>query len=165
MKKLSILLIAFLCLVGCGNEKVKEENNKPINEMSNTIWIASDGSEMIFEEKDFNWYKDEGVHDDNYYTGTYEYYRGEAAVKFITTELSQYGVTEEELNTIFASDSKRTKENFVVFNMVYSSITIDGETSTPPRALVPWYGFILEDGTFLDVVNMNTASYYKFTKK
>lgn len=164
MKKFWIFLITILCLVGCGN-KQEEPKEKP-NEMANTIWIATDGSEMVFEEKDFNWYKDEGIHDDNYYTGTYEYYRGQEAVEFITAELSEYGVTEKELEEMFANNiEEETKENFVVFNMVYTSITVDGETTEPPTSLVPWFGFILEDDTYLDVVNMNTASYYGFTKK
>lgn len=165
MKKLSILLITILCLLGCNGVKDNESEPKKVNEMANTTWIASDGSEMIFGEKEMNWYKDEGVHDDNYYTGTYEYYRGKDAVKFITTELSEYGVTEEELDRLFEKNSEQTEENFVVFNLVYSGIVIGGETTVPPRPLVPWYGFILNDGTYLDVVNMNTATYYAFTKK
>lgn len=163
MKKLYVLLIVLLCLVGCGAKQEKE--SEKVNEMANTTWIASDGSEMIFGETEMNWYKDEGIHDDNYYTGTYEYYRGEKAVDFITTELSEYGVTKQELYDLFERNEDRKEENFVVFNLVYSGIIIGGETTVPTRPLVPWYGFILNDGTYLDVVNMNTASYYSFTKK
>lgn len=164
MKKFWIFLVAILCLVGCGNKK--EEEQPKVNEMANTVWIASDGSEMVFGETEMNWYKDEGIHDDNYYTGTYEYYRGQDAVKFITTELSEYGITESELEEMFANGvEEETKENFVVFNLVYSGIVIGGETTIPERPLVPWFGFILENGTYLEVINMNTTSYYEFTKK
>ena len=164
MKKILALIILCLVLVGCGAKEEPKEPQKN-NDMNNTVWIATDNSEMIFDETSFNWYRDEGVYSDNYYGGTFEYYRGTDAVKFITTELSQYGVTESELQKLFERNEKYSEENFVVFNLVYNKVVMSGENITPERPLVPWYGFILEDGTVLDVVNMNTGTYYTFTKK
>jgi len=157
-------MVAFI-LVGCGTKKEEPVIPKKSNEINNTIWIGSDGSEIIFEEEELKWYRDEGIHDDNYYIGTFEYYRGSAAIEFITTELSQYGITKSELENLFNRNEEYNEENFVVFNLVYSGIVMDGETTVPSRKLVPWYGFILKDGTYLDVANMNTGTYYSFTKK
>lgn len=159
MKKLLLVLTIVLALTGC-SFILKEKSL-----VENTSWVASDNSEMVFEEKDFKWYKSQDDHSDNYYYGTYEFYIGEEAVEFITTDLSSYNVTEEELEGIFARNANYSRENFVVFNLNYDGITIDGETTKPSNSLVPWYGFILDDNTVLDVANMNTGTYYSFTKK
>ena len=74
--------------------------------------------------------------------------------------------------SLICPSQKLTKDGFdaiyaaiAELNGYRGSIVIGGETTVPPRPLVPWYGFILNDGTYLDVVNMNTATYYAFTKK
>ena len=142
----------------------KIEKNE-IVEMAYTDWIASDGSEVKFGEDSIYWYQKEGVYDDNYYYGEYEFYIGEEAVSFITTDLASYGVTKAELEDLFDRNEEYSVENFVVFDIVYDGLVIDGELTVPSRPQIPLYGFILEDDTYLDVANMNTGTYYKFTKK
>ena len=163
MKKIFLLFLLTLLLVGCSFSK----KETPINdEISNTTWVSNgDCSEMIFGETKFNWYQEEGVHNDNYYSGTFEYYRGSKAVEFITTELSQYGVTREELNELFARNKEYSEDNFVVFNLVYDKLVMNSEETSLEKSLIPWYGFILKDGTYLDVANMNNGSYYAFVKQ
>lgn len=134
-------------------------------DVSYTSWIASDGSEMKFENGTMKWYQHEGEYDDNYYFGKYEVYIGEEAIEFITEDLKEYGVTRDELEDIFDRNDEYSEDNFVVFDLVYDGITVDGETTVPTNPRIPWYGFILEDNTYLDVANMNTGTYYSFTKK
>ena len=133
--------------------------------MNNTTWIAGDGSEAIFTESRLDWYKSPTDHTDNYYSGEYSFYIGKDAVEYITTKLSSYGITNSELQGIFKRNAEYDESNFVVFDIRYDKFILNGEEQTITRPLVPWYGFLLEDGTFLDVANMNTASYYEFTKK
>ena len=135
----------------------------PVYSVADTSWVASDGSEMVFKQDDFKWYQHKDEYDDNYYSGTYEFYFGEKAVDYITTELKQYGVTKSELEDLFERNEEYSENNFVVFDLKYDAIVVGGETSIPDQTLVPWYGFILEDGTYLDVANMNTGTYYKFS--
>ncbi|MBQ6510557.1 hypothetical protein IJI94_01150 [Candidatus Saccharibacteria bacterium] len=132
--------------------------------ISNTTWIASDGSEAVFTETEINWYKDAENHSDNYYSGTYEFYIGEDAIDYITQDLSEYGITKSELKTLFDKNPEYSKDNFVVFDIRYDEFIMDGEEQVVAKPLVPWYGFILDDNTYLDVANMNTGTYYKFTK-
>lgn len=132
--------------------------------ISNTTWIASDGSEAVFTETEINWYKDSEDHSDNYYSGTYEFYIGEDAIDYVTQDLSEYGITKSELKTLFDKNPEYSKDNFVVFDIRYDEFIMDGEEQVIARPLSPWYGFILEDNTYLDVANMNTGTYYKFTK-
>lgn len=129
-----------------------------------TTWTASDSSEMIFEDDRLYWYKDSSDHNDNYYSGIYKLYVGKEAVDYITTDLSSYGVTKSELEGIFDRNEEYDESNFVVFDINYDKYVLNGKNMTIPRPQVPLYGFILKNNTYLDVANMNTGSYYKFTK-
>lgn len=150
------LLCTILTVVGCGKKK---------DFVNDTTWIASDGSEVVFENGKITWYKEEGKHDDNYLIGTYKVFRGSDAVDYITNDLSEYGVTKEELNMHLLNDDEYTKKNFVVFDIYYEEAMLDGKETNIPEPHLPWFGFILEDDTYLDVVNMGTYTYYSFTKK
>ena len=172
MKKMKFLLLLILVLVisGCKFIKVNinignnETNKVSKNEMANTTWRTSTNSEVVFTDDRITWYQSADNHNDNYYSGTYKYYRGSAAVKYITEDLSEYGVTKDELNALFIRNESYDESNFVVFDIRYDTFILSGRNQEISRPLVPWYGFILQDGTILDVANMNTAAYYKFTK-
>lgn len=160
MKKIILVILLVLCITGCNSEKEEQKITRTLVE--NTSWIGADNSEIIFTDTKVSWYQSKYEHDDNYYLGTYEFYIGDEAVKFITTNLSNYNVTENELETLFQQNNNYNRENFVVFNLLYETLTINGETSTLTTSQVPWFGFILEDNTYLDVANMNTGTYYDF---
>ena len=132
--------------------------------LGNTSWLFDDDSEIKFGSVTYNWYRDENVYDDNYYTGTYKYYIGEEAVDFITTDLSSYGVTRDELERIFEASESYNKENFIVLVLSKTGAYINGSYQTSVMD-TPYYGFILKDGTYLDIANMNTASYTSLTLK
>ena len=160
MKKLlfSLLVVTALVLTGCGKENSK-------NLVSNTKWSGSDDSEVVFTDSRIDWYQSSDNHNDNYYSGNYKFYIGKKAVEYITNDLSEYGITKEELERVFNSRDEFKESNFVVLDIRYDKFVLDGEEQEITRPLVPWFGFILEDDTFLYVVNMNTYSYYNFTKK
>lgn len=164
---IGIVVMILISLTGCMNIETtgKEEIKETKSIVENTKWIASDGSEMIFGKKELRWYQKEGHYDDNYYFGEYEFFIGDHAIEFITTDLSSYGVTKTELESLFERNEEYNRDNFVVFNIEYDGIKMNGETTAPTVSLVPWFGFILEDNTYLDVANMNTGTYYSFTKK
>lgn len=156
---LAIIIVLFVIISGLS---FGSEGSSLI---ANTRWVADDNSEVIFSIDRIDWYKDASVHTDNYYSGKYKFYIGEEAVEYITEELEDYGVTESELESLFSRNEKYNESNFVVFDIRYDEFIMNGKSQTISRPLVPWYGFILEDNTVLDVVNMNTAAYYKFTKQ
>ena len=160
MKKIlfSLVVVCLLVLTGCGAGTKK-------NFVKNTTWSGSDDSELIFKEDRLDWYQSADEHNDNYYSGKYKLYTGKRAVKYITTDLEEYGITKDELQRVFDSRDEFSEKNFVVFDIRYDKFVLDGEEQEITRPLAPWFGFILEDDTFLYVVNMNTASYYSFTKK
>lgn len=156
-----ILVGAILLIVKLFNPK----QQTPVFSLKNTSWVDSDSSEMVFTEDRLNWYQSEADYTDNYYTGSYALYVGEDAVEYITTTLSSYGVTKDELESVFENNENYSVSNFIVIDVIYDSTVIGGVTSVPTNPHTPYFGFVLEDGTFLDIANMNTGSYLSFAKK
>ena len=120
---------------------------------------------MIFTDSRIDWYRDSPNHEDNFYSGNYKFYIGKEAINYITQNLSEYGVTEDEITSLIDRNDEYNEDNFVVFDIRYDKFVMNGAEQKIARPLVPWYGFILDDNTYLDVANMNTGTYYKFTKK
>lgn len=145
----------------------EEENKEPKNSMlvANTRWLCGDGSELVLTSNRLDWYQEEGVHNDNYFSAEYKFYIGKDAVKFVTENLSEYGVTKDELQNTFDRNEMYDESNFVVFYINYDKFILDGEEQTITKPISPWFGFILRNNTFLDVANMNTKSYYDFEKQ
>ena len=129
-------------------------------------WNEIHGNSYLVPESDgtFKYYKDKGVYDNYYYEGHYEYYSGEEAYRYVTENLSSYGVTKEELDQIIAMNPQYTKENLVCFVLYNEKCWIDGENTLEGQGTVtsPYYGCYIE-GQGLDVANMNMAEYYFFT--
>ena len=42
---------------------------------------------------------------------------------------------------------------------------MDGESYTFDDPVIPYYGFLNDDATAMEIVNMRTATTYSFTKK
>ena len=134
------------------------------NLLENTTWKASDNSQAIFTSDRIDWYKTPGDKN-NYYSGTYKFYIGEDAIKHITTELSNYGVTQEEIEGVISRNVQYSKSNFVVVDITYDKYVLNGKEMTIAKPQVPWFGFIVDDNKILDVANMNTGTYITFTKE
>lgn len=145
-------------------EKAKE--NTLITEY---IWQASGDSSLIVCKKDgsFKYYQSADELNDNYYEGTYEFHIGKDAVSYITTELSAYGVTEEELEGVFDRNEQYSESNFVIFVLNNEACIVDGENIVDSPYQTPYFGFYLEeDGVpYLDIANMNTGNYNLFVGK
>lgn len=66
-------------------------------------WKAYHDGSLIVCETDctFRYYQSEEDMTDDYFEGTYEFYVGAEAVEYVTTVLSEFDVTEEELEGLF----------------------------------------------------------------
>lgn len=170
-KKLIIILaivVGILLLAGSIFLIIKLLNPRiPLDNFSlkNTSWGDSELSEMVFTDDRVNWYKSETDYANNYYAGSYKLYVGKEAVDYLTTELASYGITKVELTGIFMRNEKYSESNFIVIDINYDFTVIDGVTGHPTKSHTPYYGFVLKDGTYLDITNMNTGTYLGFTKK
>lgn len=155
-------------------EEEEEEDEEPVTPavtqitLPSTKWLfASDSSEIVFTETGFNWYKDENIYTDNYYTGTYKFYMGAEAAKYITEDLSSYGVTSDELQGLYSTVDGKSEANLVVLVLETTSMYIGGQltdlAATP--IVAPYYGFAIKDGETLDLANMKSATYATLNKK
>lgn len=136
------------------------------NPLSGYNWRASDGSYlMLADNGTFIWYESERDQTDMFYSGRYAVYFGEDAVEHVTGDLASYGVTRSELDQLFArSDETMSVDSFCCLVLDNQQLVVDGENTLKEPTLTPCYGFYYEDEEFLDVANMNTGSYWAFTK-
>ena len=135
--------------------------------LAGTSWLSGDdNSQWVFgTDKTFHWYQTEGETDDNYFAGTYEFHVGQDAVNYLTTELSEYGITERMIRQVISSNLEYILDNFVCFSCVNQSFMLHGKEQLSEDTISSYLGFFLQDGTYLDIANMTTGTYYGFTKE
>lgn len=158
-----LLLCLFLYLSGCASGADAQNGNI----LAGTSWIsADDGSQMVFnEDESFGWYQSKEEKDDNYYAGTYDFYVGQDAMDYLTGDLAEYEVTKEEMQLYFDRNEEYGLNNFVCFTLNNQSFLLSGEEQLSEEKQTHYFGFLLEDGTFLDIANMITATYHGFSKE
>lgn len=113
----------------------------------------------------FKYYQSKDDLTDNYYEGTYDVYVGKDAVDYITTDLSRYGVTEEELQGVFDRSSSYDESNFYCLVLNNEKCMVNGQNTLTTPTSTPYYGFYIESTKTLDIANMNTASYLYFERQ
>lgn len=170
MKKIQQYLAALcciaFCLTGCSNQTEPDKSMEQ-DALAGTSWIAeNDGSQWVFgEDQSFFWYQTKGETDDNYYGGTYEFHIGQDAVNYLTEDLSSYGVSEEEITGVFGSAEGYTLDNFVCFSTTNTTFMLNGTEQLSDEVVTSYFGFLLSNGSVLDIANMNTGTYYGFEKE
>ena len=114
---------------------------------------------------DFKYYQSKDNLTNNYYEGTYDVYVGKDAVEYITTDLSKYGITKDELQDVFDRSSIYDESNFYCLVLNNERCIVDGVNTMTTPSSTPYYGFYIENTKTLDIANMNTASYLYFERQ
>ena len=143
----------------------KKENVSPSIITKYRWQAAGDGSLIVCKEDgSFKYYQSAEDLENNYFEGTYEFYVGEAAVKYITTTLEEYGVTRKKLKQVWASSNAYDISNFICLVLNNETCMVDGQNVMESPCRTPYFGFCLkqEDVLYFDIANMNTANYYNF---
>lgn len=135
--------------------------------LAGTSWLSGDdASQWVFgEDGTFHWYQTKGETDDNYFAGTYEFQIGRDAIRYLTNELSGYGVTEQELQAVIRRRTEYTQDNFACFSTTNQSFMLNGQEQLSGEVVTSYFGFLLSEGTYLDIANMTTGAYYSFTRE
>ena len=159
-------LIGVICVVAAIMLAPRKASQSP-DLLAGTSWISgNDNSQWVFgTDKTFHWYQTEGETDDNYFAGTYEFHVGQDAINYLTTEFSDYGITERKIRQVLSSNSEYMLDNFVCFSCVNQSFMLRGKEQLSEDTISSYLGFFLQDGTYLDIANMTTGTYYGFTKE
>ena len=159
-------LIGVICVVAAIMLAPRKASQSP-DLLAGTSWISgNDNSQWVFgTDKTFHWYQTEGETGDNYFAGTYEFHVGQDAINYLTTEFSDYGITERKIRQVLSSNSEYMLDNFVCFSCVNQSFMLRGKEQLSKDTVSSYLGFFLQDGTYLDIANMTTGTYYGFTKE
>lgn len=135
--------------------------------LAGTSWLSGDdASQWVFDADGmFHWYQTKGETGDNYFAGTYEFHIDQDAIHYLTHELFGYGVTEQEIQQAIRRRTEHTQDNFVCFSTANRSFMLNGREQLSEEVVTSCFGFLLSDGTYLDIANMTTETYYGFTKE
>lgn len=121
-------------------------------EITGNSFNLSDGSNVFFDtDMNYSWYIDKN----NYSLGTYEVYNGIEAIRYISSKLSDYGISEDEQFNMFRSSMEIDNYYLLIFNCREKNV--DGVSSSC-SALVPYFGLYDEDGDYMEMVNMVDGS-------
>jgi hypothetical protein len=154
-------------------ESVDEEDSSSISTLLNdfslddTAWKTDDNSYMVYENnEDFKYYESED-NDGSYFEGTYDIYKGEEAVDYVTEDLDSFGVTADELQRIFDPNGDYDVKNFVCLVFHNEACYVDHEIYPGKPSDRPYYGWLIEKDSnlYLDIVDMKSGSSTLFVQK
>lgn len=178
MKKkiISILLVivtllgATIVLTGCGNKEEKDGKDSKVtdlktDEISGYSYVEKDDNSLLTlnSDKTFKYYKDKTDLTDYYYEGTYKVFKGDEAIKYISNDLSSYGLTKTELDDLIRKDTYK-KEEFCCLVLTNNKCIMNGENVQKEPNDAPYMGYYSEDET-LYIMNMNSFNFYSFEKQ
>lgn len=164
-----IVLFLVVCFVAGILSGVNEASSSDISKSKfcDNKWVEqNDGSYLVPKsDNTFKYYKDKNDLTDYYYTGHYELHVGEEGIDYVVNDLSEYGVTRDEIQGLIDRNTQYKKGNFVCLVLDNEECIIGGENTAEKTVTTPYYGFYVKDGSEegFDIANMNTATYYLFT--
>lgn len=138
--------------------------------VGHTYKLDDDSVIKFYDDYRFIWWKD-AYSEDNYYAGTYSVYYGEDAKERITEDLTQFAVTEEELDAYFErneGDEIYSIENLTLIELDHTEVVFDGveeDMSDYDTTISYYYGFYDTTTKKLDAANMATGTYYLFERQ
>ena len=160
---LVLLLLISVILFFVFSYLLNESNNYNYENIKGNSYIANDNSYLVLKnDGTFYWYKDKD-NKEEYYYGTYTIYRGENAIKYISSKLSIYDISEkEQREAIDNSSIKDAIDHYYNLNLNNEKlITKDKEEQLLKETR--YYGFASEDYKELKFLNMDANNYAIFT--
>lgn len=156
----------FVCIVLVVPLLVSCSTKGKYDVISGENWQANDGSLLeLNADGTFKWYQDPDDKTDNYYSGTYRVYNGQAAIENIAKEFAEYNFTEKEQLDMIARNKDWNKDIYYNFILQNEECIVDGKNVLDTDVkITPYLGFYYEDERYLDLANMMTANYVGFTK-
>ncbi|MEG0156478.1 MAG: hypothetical protein RR661_02370, partial [Anaerovoracaceae bacterium] len=75
-----------------------------------------------------------------------------------------YAVTKKEILDTIKNSDRYSLENLVCLRVENHSFMLEGKEQLKEVTPGAYFGFLLDKGNLLSIVNMNTATQYEFTK-
>ena len=136
------------------------ETTMPVEDREDFIltnnWVFQDNSILMFSDNDtFTYYQSRDNLEDNYYTGTYEFYTGQAAYDYIgSLPLEDSHLTAENLESMA---SQNNMDDLICLTLNYTTLVIDGETIEGDPTTNILMGSCL-DGITMNLFNLTLGS-------
>lgn len=172
MKKNKILIIILLIIIAFVLYFIfsllltKETKDYNYEVLIGNSYIADDNSYLVLNnDKTFYWYKDIN-NKDEYYYGIYTIFRGENAVKYISSELAIYSISEEkQRNKIKESSIENAIDHYFNLNLNNEKYVVNGKEERMYKE-TRYYGFASSNYEELIFFNMNTGqkAIFKYDK-
>lgn len=139
-----------------------DDDNYNYKHIKGNSYTANDNSYLVLNnDKTFYWYKDKNDKN-NYYYGSYTVKRGENAVKFISSDLVVYDITEEaQRQTIENIDIENAIDHYYLLNLNNEKLVKDGKEEKMYKE-TRYYGFATDDYNELDFLNVDADNYAIF---
>ncbi len=151
----AIVVILCFSLTGCSDEK----------RVSGYTWLGGDDSKLLLEKDGtFIWYQNPENTEDHYYTGTYEVYNGRKAITFLS-ELPESNLTKEDQEEMIGHLKNHRMKHYFALILYREYHMIDGQNVLTETETKPYYGFLVNEDTYLDLIDMTTQTYQNFTKE
>lgn len=158
------LLEAKSAIAADGNEEATMTAKDPF---AGKTFDCGDGSTIYFgEDATFVWYQTDDDHTDNYYEGTYQVYCGGDAANYIVNDLSEYGMTQDEMEDYFVRNADSefyTLDNCTCLKLRTEDAVIGGVEGVE-QAYQKYYMGYMADG-YYDGASMDTAEYFMLTER
>lgn len=128
-------------------------------------WLGNDNS-MLYLNNDnsYAWYQNDNVKDDNYHIGIYHFYTGQDAINYITNNLKEYNMTEEDQKDLI-ENSNYNLENYYFIELNCTESKINGVDQNLYTNKIHYYGFYDNKRQYLDLINMATKNQAGFILK
>ena len=157
-------VICFIAGIFSGISGASSDINK--SKFCDNKWVEYYSNSYLVPKSDgtFKYYKDKTDLTDYYYTGHYKLYVGDEGIDYVVNDLSDYGVTRDEIQGLIDRNDKYKKGNFVCLVLDNEECIIDGENTATSTVTTPYYGFYVKENgeEGFDIANMNSATYYLF---
>lgn len=156
---LLVILLALAIFVG------KDRLAKKTDEISGYSYVENDLLLDLKSDGSFRYYQDKNKLTDSYYEGTYKVYNGEDAIKFITNDLKDFGITEKEQRDLLDRNSEYMLNNYYCLVLENNKCIINGKNTLTKPVETPYIGFYLKDTDTLNLTNISSANVYNFVKQ
>ena len=119
-------------------------------------WLADDKSMLYLNiDESYTWYQKDEDHKDNYYEGHYKTYKGEEAINYISSNLKEYGLTDEEQRKIF-EDKKIDIDNYYLIIITCEKMIQNGKEETVANNIAYYYGLYTDETKRLELTNLSS---------
>ena len=142
-----------------------EEN---IDAISGYSWKTNDEMYLyLYPDNSFLWFQDSSNLDDNYYYGTYEVYKGESAIDYVSEIVIDNGATQDEQYQLieeFSENIKGNPKNYYYVLVLNNEYLIKDMDVSNVSTTTVYTGMFYETTKYLSFINMDNQGLTRMDK-